>query len=64
MAKRKGKKGQTTIYIKLKIEKHEPHYKSGMNTGAPEGLDPYTYFVMYGRWITYILSDPNGQNVQ
>ena len=35
-------KGQTTIYKtlhrKLKIEKHEPHQKSGVNSGAPEGL--------------------------
>ena len=25
------------IHIKLKIEKHEPHYKPGVNSGAPEG---------------------------
>ena len=37
---------------------------TGMNTGAREWLDPYTYFVMYGRWTTYILNDPYGQNVQ
>jgi hypothetical protein len=41
MANRKGTKGQTTIYkilhIKLKIEQHEPHWKPGVNPGAPEG---------------------------
>ena len=41
MTKRKGTKGQTTIYKtlhrKLKIEQHEPHWKPGMNSGAPEG---------------------------
>jgi hypothetical protein len=40
MAKRKSRKGQTTIYktshIKLKIEKHEAQ-KTGVNLGAPEG---------------------------
>ena len=25
------------IHIKLKIEYYEPHYKSGGNSGAPEG---------------------------
>jgi hypothetical protein len=25
------------IHIKLKIEQHEPHYKPGVNSGAPEG---------------------------
>jgi len=34
-------KGQTMIFKtlngKLKIEQHEPHYKPGMNTCAPEG---------------------------
>jgi hypothetical protein len=24
------------IHIKLKIEKQEPHYKPGVNSGAPE----------------------------
>jgi hypothetical protein len=40
MAKRKRKKEQTAIYKtlhrKLKIEQHEPHYKLGMNSCAPE----------------------------
>ena len=27
---------QTTIYRKLKIERHEPHLKPGVNSGAPE----------------------------
>jgi hypothetical protein len=40
MAKRKRKKGQSTIYktlqIKLKIKYHEPHEKLGVNSGAPE----------------------------
>jgi hypothetical protein len=26
------------IYKKLKIEQHEPHLRSGVNSGAPEGL--------------------------
>jgi hypothetical protein len=34
-------KEQTTIYKtlhrKLKIERHEPHLKPGVNSGAPEG---------------------------
>jgi hypothetical protein len=41
MAKRKSTKEQTTIYKRLqrkqKIEKHEPHWKPGVNSGAPEG---------------------------
>jgi hypothetical protein len=42
MTKRKGEKKQkTTIYKtlhrKLKIEQHEPNYKPGVNSGAPEG---------------------------
>jgi len=41
MAKRKSTKGQTmiykTIHKKLKIELCEPHYKPGMNSGAPGG---------------------------
>jgi hypothetical protein len=35
------KKGQTLIYKilhrKLKIDQHEPQYKPGVNSGAPEG---------------------------
>jgi hypothetical protein len=27
-----------TLQRKIKIEQHEPHYKLGMNPGAPEGL--------------------------
>jgi hypothetical protein len=38
MAKRKRTKGQTTSYKtlhrKLKIERHEPHKKAGVNFGA------------------------------
>jgi hypothetical protein len=41
MAKRKSTKEQTTIYKRLqrkqKIEKHEPHWKPGVNSGVPEG---------------------------
>ena len=41
MVKRKETKEQTTIYKrshrKLKIEQHEPHQKSGVNSGAQEG---------------------------
>ena len=41
MDKRKGTKGQTYIYKtlhnKLKIEEYEPHWKRGVNSGAPEG---------------------------
>jgi len=37
-----GQKDKTMIYKtlhrKLKIEQHESHYKSGVNSGAPEGL--------------------------
>ena len=48
IAKRERKKGQTTIYntlhIKLKIKKRESNFKTlktGVNSGAPEGLtDP------------------------
>jgi hypothetical protein len=40
MAKRKGTKGQTTIYrtlhIKQKIRLHESHLKPGVNPCAPE----------------------------
>ena len=39
VAKRK-RKGQimiyTTLYRKLKMEKHEPHLRSGVNTEVPE----------------------------
>ena len=28
---------RSTKHTKLKIEKHEPHYKPGVNPGAPEG---------------------------
>ena len=35
------KKGETVIckalHRKLTFDQHEPHYKSGMNSGAPEG---------------------------
>jgi hypothetical protein len=27
----------TTLYRKLKIEQHEPHKKTWINSGAPEG---------------------------
>jgi len=39
MAKRKRIKGQTMIYKtflkKLQIEQHKPHWKLGLNFGAP-----------------------------
>ena len=42
MAKSKRTKEQTTIYktkhIKLKIKQHEPHQKTWVNSGAPEGF--------------------------
>jgi hypothetical protein len=42
MDKRKGTKSQTmiykTIHRKLKIERHESHWRPGLNSGAPEGL--------------------------
>ena len=42
MAKRKRTKRQTMIYKalhrKLKIEQYKPHYKQGVNSGAPEWL--------------------------
>jgi hypothetical protein len=41
MVNGKETKEQTTIYKrshrKLKIEQHEPHQKSGVNSGAQEG---------------------------
>ena len=41
MAKRKRTKGQTMIYKTLHrkptTEQHEPNYKPGLNSGAPEG---------------------------
>jgi len=40
-AKRKRTKEQAmtykTLLIKQKIEQHKPHYKSGVNSGAPDG---------------------------
>jgi hypothetical protein len=40
MAKQKGAKGQTMIYKTLhrkeKTEQHKPHYKPGVNLGAPK----------------------------
>jgi hypothetical protein len=42
MAKRKLTKGQTTIYKTLHRQLTiEPHYKSGMISGAPEKDDVY-----------------------
>jgi len=38
MAITKRAKGQTTIYKKLKIEQHEPHYKPEMNRDFLERL--------------------------
>ena len=41
MVKRIKTKGQTmtykTLWTKLSIEQHEPHYKPGLNSGAVEG---------------------------
>jgi hypothetical protein len=34
---KRAKTDLQSIHIKLKIEKHEPHYKPGVNSGAPEG---------------------------
>jgi len=55
------KKGQTTIYKtlhrKLKIEQHEHHLKSGVNSGAAEGyavspphVAPVALLFLQTRW--------------
>jgi hypothetical protein len=37
MAKRKITKAPTMIYKTLHSEQHEPHWKPGVNSSAPEG---------------------------
>ena len=66
MAKRKNRKGQATIYKtlhrKLKIEQHEHHLKSGVNSGAPEGyavppphVAPVALLFLQTRW--YVMNE-------
>jgi hypothetical protein len=35
--KKKGQKDCKTLHRKLKIKQHEPHEKTGVKSGAPEG---------------------------